>query len=127
MRLTNGPTSEEADMSNQVNRGATSGSRKHEEGEHEGGHSDHGQDDKQLTLVVHAPRSPDSKTFTWAKTMKVGDAAKEAAVAFGYAGGNPSFQTLATPPRQLDKNKTLVAEHLKDGDEIEITDTGGGV
>jgi hypothetical protein len=84
-------------------------------------------DKQELTIVVHAPRSPQPKTFTWAKTMKVGDAAKEAATAFGYAAGNPGLQTLDTPPRPLDNNKPLVAEHLKDGDELEITDTGGGV
>lgn len=84
-------------------------------------------DKHQLTLLIHAPRSPDPKRFTWAKTMKVGDAAKEAAKAFGYAAGNPGLQTLESPPRLLDNNKPLVAEHLKDGDELEITDTGGGV
>jgi len=84
-------------------------------------------DKHELTLIIHAPRSPDPKTFTWTKTTKVGDAAKEAATAFGYAAGNPGFQTLDSPPRQLDNNKPLVAEHLKDGDELEITDTGGGV
>ena len=80
-----------------------------------------------LTLIIHAPRSPEPKRFTWPKTKKVGDAAKEAAAAFGYAGGNPGLQTLDNPPRLLDSNKPLVAEHLKDGDELEITDTGGGV
>jgi hypothetical protein len=34
---------------------------------------------------------------------------------------------LDNPPRSLDNSKPLVAEHLKDGDELEITDTGGGV
>ncbi len=90
---------------------------------------DHGKDpDKQqLTLVVYSPRSPEPKTFTWAKTMKVQEAANVAAAAFGYTAGNPGLQTLTTPARQLDKNKTLVAEHLEDGDELEIIDTGGGV
>jgi allophanate hydrolase subunit 1 len=82
---------------------------------------------KELTLRVHAPRAPEPRTFTWAKTMKVGDAARAAATAFGYSGGNPGFQLLGAAPRPLDSNKTLVAEHLKDGDELEITDTGGGV
>lgn len=84
-------------------------------------------DARDLTVVVHAPRSPEPKQFTWTKTMKVGDAAREAAIAFGYTGGNPGLQTLDTPPRPLDNNKTLVAEHVKDGEELEITDTGGGV
>lgn len=84
-------------------------------------------DRQELTIIVHAPRSPEPKTFTWPKTMKVGDAARIAAEAFGYTGGNPGLQTLDTPPRPLDSNKPLVAERLKDGDELEITDTGGGV
>lgn len=88
---------------------------------------DRGGPDRELTLIVHAPRSPDPKTFTWPKTTKVGDAAREAATSFGYAGGNPGFQTLDTPARQLDNNKPLVAEHLADGSQLEITDTGGGV
>lgn len=91
-----------------------------------GGAPDH--DKQELTLVVNAPRAPEPKTFIWPKTMKVGEAARTAATKFGYSGGNPGFLFLgATPPRPLDNNKTLVAEHLKDGDELEITDTGGGV
>jgi hypothetical protein len=82
---------------------------------------------QELMLVVHAPRAPKPRTFTWAKTMKVGDAAREAATAFGYSGGNPGFLLLGGTPRSLDNNKPLVAEHLSDGDELEITDTGGGV
>lgn len=87
-----------------------------------------GHDKQELTLVVNAPRAPEPKTFTWPKTMKVGDAARTAATEFGYSGGNPGLQYLGTtPPRPLDNSKTLVAEHLRDGDELEIIDTGGGV
>lgn len=84
-------------------------------------------DKQELTLRVYAPRAPEPKTFTWPKTTKVGDAARTAAKEFGYAGGNPGLQLLGPTPRPLDNNKTLVAEHLKDGDELEIIDTGGGV
>lgn len=84
-------------------------------------------DKQELTLVVHAPRKPDPMTFSWAKTTKVGDAAREAATAFGYSGGNPGFLLLGSTPRSLDNKKPLVAEHLKDNDELEITDIGGGV
>lgn len=88
----------------------------------------HGQNDQDLTLVVYAPRATEPKNFTWPKTKKVGEAAREAATDFGYVGGNPGLVFLGeTPPRTLDNNKPLVAEHLKDGDELEITDTGGGV
>ena len=87
-----------------------------------------GRDKQELTLVVYAPRAPKPMTFTWPKTMKVGDAARAAATKFDYSGGNPGLLYLGvTPPKPLDNNKTLVAEHLKDGDELEISDTGGGV
>jgi hypothetical protein len=83
--------------------------------------------DKDLTLVVHAPRAPEPQTFTWPKTMKVSDAAAAAAGAFGYTATNAELQLLGATVRVLDGNKTLVAEHLKDGDELEVTATGGGV
>jgi hypothetical protein len=79
--------------------------------------------------VVHveAPRSDERKTFEWPQTKKVGAAAREAASAFEYEGGTPGFQTTDTPPRELDNDKTLVAEHVKSGDVLELTDVGGGV
>lgn len=80
-----------------------------------------------ITVTVLAPRSPEPKQFTWRKTLKVGDASREAATAFGYQGGSPGLQTTAEPPRVLDNNKPLVAEHVKDGDTLELVDTGGGV
>ena len=85
------------------------------------------QEKQEVTVVVFSPRSPDPKTFTWRKTTKVGDAAREAATAFGYEGGTPGLQTTDDPPRVLDNGKTLVAEHIVDGSELEIVDTGGGV
>jgi hypothetical protein len=88
---------------------------------------DKGEDKNDLTLIVHAPRAPEPKTFTWAKTMKVSAAAALAAIAFGYSGTNAELQFLGQTPRLLDGNKTLVAEHLQDGDELEVTSTGGGV
>jgi hypothetical protein len=81
----------------------------------------------QVYVTVFAPRAVEPKSFTWEKTMKVGDAAKQAAVAFGYQTGNPGLQTIAEPPVVLDNNKPLVAEHVKDGDQLELVDTGGGV
>jgi hypothetical protein len=82
---------------------------------------------QEITVIVIAPRSTEPKSFTWRKTTKVGDAAREAAAQFGYQGGTPGFQTSDEPPRVLDNSKTLVAEHVDDGDEVEIVDTGGGV
>lgn len=86
-----------------------------------------GKDKATLDVTVFAPRAPQPKTFTWAKTMKVSEAAQEAALAFGYSGGNPGLQTLGDGARVLEPNKPLVAEHIKDGDELELTDRSGGV
>jgi hypothetical protein len=82
---------------------------------------------QEITVTVFSPRSPEPMTFTWGKTIKVGEAAREAATAFGYQGGNPGLQTTGNPPRVLDNDKPLVAEHVRDGDELELVDTGGGV
>jgi hypothetical protein len=83
-----------------------------------------GRGDQELTVTVRAPRSLDPKTFTWPKTMKVGDAAQQAAQAFGYEGGSPTFQK---GEDILDRNKPLVAEKIQDGDVLDLVDAGGGV
>lgn len=80
--------------------------------------------DKRITVTVRAPRALEPKEFTWAKTMKVGEAAKEAAEAFGYAAGTPTFQK---GDDILDRNKPLVAEKVEDGDVLDLVDAGGGV
>lgn len=80
--------------------------------------------DNQISVTVHAPRSLEPKSFTWEKTTKVGDAAQQAAQAFGYAGGTPTLQKGTSI---LDRNKPLVAEKIVDGDTLEIVDAGGGV
>jgi len=81
----------------------------------------------ELEIIVFAPRSPQPKEFTWPKTLKVGEAARQAATAFGYQGGNPGLQTEGHPPRVLDNNKTLAEEHVHDHEKLELIDTGGGV
>ena len=78
-----------------------------------------------VTVTVFAPKIPDPKSFTWEKTMKVGDAAAAAAKAFGYEGGNPSFENEADVV--LDRSKPLVAEGVRDGDKLELVDAGRGV
>jgi hypothetical protein len=88
---------------------------------------DNAHDKKEITLIVNAPRAPEPKTFTWPKTMQVSEAATLAATAFGYSSTNAELQLLGKKPRVLDAGKTLAAEHLKDGDELEETSTGGGV
>lgn len=77
-----------------------------------------------VTVTVFSPITPTPKSFTWPITTKVGDAAREAANAFGQTGGNPTFQKGA---EILDRTKPLVAAGVKDGDELEIVDIGGGV
>lgn len=78
-----------------------------------------------ITVTVFSPRSPEPKTFTWPKTMRVGEAAKEASVAFGYEAGTPGLQN--KQGEVLDNQKPLVAAGVRDGDELELVDTGGGV
>jgi hypothetical protein len=81
----------------------------------------------ELKVIVFAPRSPHPKEFIWRKALKVGEAAREAATAFGYTGGNPGLQTEGHHPRVLDNNKTLEQEHVHNGEKLELIDTGGGV
>lgn len=78
-----------------------------------------------LTVKVVAPRYPDQpKTFEWDKHLSVGQAADQAAQAFGYVGGKPS---LALGNKVLDRSKQLEAVGVRDGDELELVDAGGGV
>jgi hypothetical protein len=80
-----------------------------------------------IRVIVFSPRSPQPKEFNWRKTLRVGEAAREAATAFGYQGGNPGLQTTGNPPRVLDNNRTLAEEHVHNGEKLELIDTGGGV
>lgn len=81
--------------------------------------------DKQVFgVVVFAPRSTEPKAFEWSKHLSVGEAADQAAAAFGYSGGTPS---LAKADEVLDRGKQLVAAGVRDGDQLELVDTGGGV
>lgn len=78
-----------------------------------------------LTVTVFAPRSPDPMSFTFRRNDTVGEAARQAADAFGYQGGNPS---LATDEQVvLDRAKTLAGAHVRDGDVLHLVDVGGGV
>jgi hypothetical protein len=81
---------------------------------------------KNIRLEVSAPSEPDSKKMTFRGESLVGDAATEAAEKFGYAtGGTPSFRL--SDGTVLDRTVTLVAAGLKDDDEVEVVDAGGGV
>ena len=79
-----------------------------------------------ITVVVIAPRDPDHpRTFEFRHNELVGDAARTAATAFGYAGGNPSFAN--ADHVVLDRTKSLAAEHVHNGDTLHLVDVGGGV
>lgn len=79
-----------------------------------------------LTVTVFAPRNAESREFTFPQTMRVGEAARAAADAFGYAaGGNPTFENADN--EVLDRDKPLVAAKVSDGDKLELVDAGGGV
>lgn len=81
-------------------------------------------DKNTVTVTVFAINSTDGKSFTWGKSMKVGDAAAEAAAAFGITDENATLSEAGTV---LNHNKTLVAAKVDDGDELELVSTGGGV
>jgi hypothetical protein len=82
-------------------------------------------DKQSYEVLVFAPRNPsDRRPYSWDKHLSVGAAAAQAAPDFGYAGGQP---TLAKDGKPLDRSKPLVAEHVRDGDVLEIVDGGGGV
>jgi hypothetical protein len=82
-------------------------------------------DKQDLDVKVFAPRDPsDIRDFTFNKHTTVGEAAGEAAPQFGYEGGQPTFAKDGTA---LDRDKQLVAAHVRDGDLLEIVDAGGGV
>ncbi|HLX35643.1 MAG TPA: hypothetical protein VKR30_10440 [Candidatus Limnocylindrales bacterium] len=87
---------------------------------------EHGQraEKQTLHLTVYAPKSTEPKTFDWSKHLAVGEAAAEAAAAFGYASGTPS---LAKGDEVLDRAKQLVAAGVRDGDTLTLVDVGGGV
>jgi hypothetical protein len=81
--------------------------------------------DKQtLEVTVFAPRATEGRQFSWSKHASVGEAAEEVAEAFGYERGKP---TLAKAGVALDRDKQLVAAGVRDGDELELVDVGGGV
>lgn len=81
-------------------------------------------DKQELTVTVFAPRATEGRQFKWSKHLAVGEAAEEAAKAFGYERGKP---TLAKDGVGLDRDKQLVAVGVRDGDELELVDVGGGV
>jgi hypothetical protein len=78
-----------------------------------------------FTVTVYAPSVTEPKTFTWPQTIKVGDAAAEAAAAFGIDAEAATFQNAQN--EVLDRQKPLVAAGVRDGDTLELVSAGGGV
>lgn len=78
-----------------------------------------------VRVKVFAPRDPDGKWFRFRKDQTVGSAAQVAAQAFGYEGGNPTFRTRRKVV--LDRNVTLEAAGVHDGEELELVDVGTAV
>ena len=79
----------------------------------------------QITVLVVAPREPDPRPFQFRHEELTGAAARTAAKAFGYTGGNPAFAN--SKNEVLDRDKSLAAEHVHDGDTLYLVDVGGGV
>lgn len=79
---------------------------------------------REVTVEVFAPRQAQPKTFTWSLDLTVRVAAKQAADAFGYQGGDP---TLGRGNETFDRNKTLEQEHVHQHDKLDLLDVGGGV
>jgi hypothetical protein len=77
-----------------------------------------------VTVEVFAPRSAEPKRFTWSLVLTVGEAARVAATAFGYEGGDP---TLGHGERVFRRSETLAQAHVHDGEKLELLDAGGGV
>jgi len=77
-----------------------------------------------VTVEVFSPREVDPKTFTFPTKDHIEKAAREAATAFGYAGGNPTFSKNKVV---LDRKLTLAQAGVHDGDVLELVDVGGGV
>lgn len=80
-----------------------------------------------LHVFVLAPGFVDPREFTFKKNVTVKEAATEAASAFGYRANTPGFQTNTSPPEVLPEDKTLVAAGVRDGETLQLIDTGGGV
>lgn len=78
-----------------------------------------------LEVTVFSPRHPDPVPFSFPNGMKVGEAAQVVAEKFEYAPGTPTFKN--ADGEVLDRDKSLRGEHVRDGDNLEFVDVGGGV
>jgi len=77
-------------------------------------------------VIVHSPREPKPKEFTFPSDDKVGAAASQAGEAFGYPKGlNLTFENAKHDV--LNRDLTLAQAGVDNGDKLELVDTGGGV
>src|SRR5579862_3812114 len=86
-------------------------------------HPDHGP--PTITVLVFVPSQVEPRSFTWPKTLRVGEAARQVAEAFGLTVENPTLQN--AQGEALDRDKPLVAAGVRDGDRLDLIDAGGGV
>lgn len=94
--------------------------------EHNPPDHEHGAPRSTVVLIVFAPIEPHPKHIPFDVDITVGAAARIAADRFGYsADTTPSFRL--PDGTVLDRSITLAAAGLKNQDEVELVDTGGGV
>ncbi len=86
---------------------------------------DHDHGPPTITVLVYVPSQIEPRSFTWPKTLRVGDAAREVADVFGLSVENPTLQN--KDGEALDRDKPLVAAGVRDGDRLDLIDAGGGV
>lgn len=79
---------------------------------------------KEITITIDAMKIDEPETFTFEKTMKVGEVAEEAADEFGY--DDDGF-TLQRGEEVLDSDKPLVAAGVTGKQVLDLVNTGGGV
>lgn len=85
-----------------------------------------GSDVTEITVTVFHPAKAEPIEKTWSWTTKVGDAATEAASDFGVP--NPESASFLNEDEEvLQREKTLRGAGVEDGEELELTDTTGGV
>lgn len=77
---------------------------------------------KEIKLKIETGRGSD--TFTFDETAKVSEVIAVVVNKFDYQSGNYS---LVFGTEVLSQERPLVSYHLKDGDVLQLSDTGGGV
>ena len=85
--------------------------------------AEHSQQER-FQVRVLAPSEPHPREFAFPKTELVGTAATEAATKFELHPTAPSFELRGNV---LDRTLTLEAAGVRNGDELELVDVGGGV